>query len=285
MKWNVVSKNPSAPGYGSMDMLVAFAAQHDMAVHGHTLWWHEAVPDVLHGASGPHFAEQALTFLEQTARRYAGRLHSWDVVNEPLDEHRPGEMRLSPFMAAFGPDYIGLAFGRVHEIDPAAVLVLNEMGLEYASAEAERKRRAMLALLERECANGTPIHCLGIQSHLRAIDQPREHPEFRAFLREVRALGLKVMITEMDVSDAGCNGGRRERDLAVSEAYRAYIDLVLEESHALGVCTWGLSDDRSWLNAGLARPHRSLLRPLLLSPGLRRKPAWHAVRAALCGNR
>lgn len=281
MKWNVVGVGPSLSNYRAMDELVAFAGNHGIAIHGHTLWWHEAIPHFLRDSSKQVFTEEAFSFLEQSVARYVGRMHSWDVINEPLCHDQPGELRGSRFMEVLGAGYIGTAFHRVHAIDPAAMLVLNEMGLEYASDKAELKRRAMLSLLERELGKGTPIHCLGIQSHLDAADQPREHPEFRSFLREVRNLGLKIMITEMDVSDAQCTGGPRERDKAVSETYRAYIELLLEESRAVSVSTWGLSDDRSWLNAAPSRGDGPPLRPLLLNRSLQRKPAWHAMRAAL----
>jgi endo-1,4-beta-xylanase len=120
------------------------------------------------------------------------------------DHGRRDGLRNSRFLEAFGPDFIETAFREAAAIDPHAILVLNEMGLEYASRPAERKRRHMIALLDRELARGTPIACLGIQSHLTAMEQPREHPELRAFLREIREMGLSVMITEMDVSDHLC---------------------------------------------------------------------------------
>jgi endo-1,4-beta-xylanase len=148
------------------------------------------------------------------------------------------------------------------------------MGLEYASPAAERKRRQMLALLEREKTRGTLIDCLGIQSHLTALEQPREHPELRAFLREVRSMGLKVMITELDVSDHLCPRDRRRRDAIVAETYRAYLDLVLDEADVLAVSTWGLS-----------RPDGAPQRPLLFDRAVRRKPAWHGVRDALLRER
>jgi endo-1,4-beta-xylanase len=157
--------------------------------------------------------------------------------------------------------------------------VLNEMGLEYEGGEAQAKRRAMLALLEAERGAGAPIQALGIQSHLDAASRPGRHSELRAFLREVAASGLKVMITELDVDDRRVPGGVAERDAAVADAYRAFLDLVLEEAPVLSVATWGLTDRRSWLGAGAARPAR----PLPLDRALRRKPAWRAVAAALRG--
>lgn len=283
MKWNEVAKRPGAPDYRASDRLVAFALQHEIAVHGHTLWWHEAIPDTFRETPDGQFAEAALQHLRRTVSRYGGRLHSWDVINEPLapDHGRSDGLRHSRFLEVFGTDYIGMAYREAAALDPHAILVLNEMAIEYATPESERKRRMTVALLERELAGGAPIGCLGIQSHLIAGEQPRHHPEFRAFLREIDRMGLGVMITEMDVSDALCPRDIRERDRMVADTYRAHIELVLEENRVLGIGTWGLSDDRSWLHSYRPRADRSPLRPLPLDRALRRKPAWHAIRAAL----
>lgn len=287
MKWDAVSQNPGGPDYSAADELMAFSSANGLAFHGHTLWWHEAIPAALRNTSGKRFIKAALDHLQTTVTRYAGRLHSWDVVNEPLEpaHDRKDGLRETPFVAAFGPDYIETAFRQASLLDPSAVLVLNEMGLEYASPAAERKRRRMLALLERELAKGTPIDCLGIQSHLTALEQPRDHPELRTFLREIRDLGLSVMITEMDVSDHLCPRDRKQRDSIVADTYRGYLDLVLDEAKVLAVSTWCLSDNRTWLNGFRPRPDGAPQRSLLLDRANRRKPAWHAVKAAFLNER
>jgi endo-1,4-beta-xylanase len=283
LKWDVVCRSPRELDYSAGDKLVAFASDNALALHGHTLWWHEAVPADLQIRPAKHFRKAALDHLKATVTRYAGRLHSWDVVNEPMEpSHDRGDgLRETRFLAAFGPDYIETAFRQASLLDPDAILVLNEMGLEYASPAAERKRRQMLALLERELARGTPIACLGIQSHLTALEQPRDHPDLRTFLREVRGMGLSVMITEMDVSDHLCPRDWRQRDAMVADTYRAYLDLVLDEARVLAVSTWCLSDDRTWLNGFRPRSDGALQRPLPFDRALRRKPAWHALQGAL----
>ncbi len=189
MKWDAICRHPQEPDYGACDTLVAFASGNGLAFHGHTLWWHEAIPAAHREGRDKTFPEAALQHLRATVSRYAGRLRSWDVVNEALEpaHDRQDGLRIAPFLHAMGPDYIGLAFREAAALDPAAILVLNEMGLEYAHPDAGKKRRAMLALLERELPRGTPIACLGIQSHLTAMEQPRRHPELRAFLREIAA--------------------------------------------------------------------------------------------------
>jgi endo-1,4-beta-xylanase len=284
MKWDAVAAAGDA-GYEAGDAILVFAEAQGLAVHGHTLWWHESVPRPLAGVPPRAFADAALGHLTQTARHYAGRLHSWDVVNEPLDlaQGREDGLRASPFLEAFGPDYIGIAYRAAAEADPSAVLVLNEMGLEYGSEAAERKRRALLGLLNRELADGTPIQAVGIQSHLDAARQPKENPGLRAFLREVRSMGLGVMITEMDVTDHACPRDRRKRDRMVADVYRAYLDLVLEEARVLSIATWGLTDGRTWLSGFRPRADGAPVRPLPLDAAFRRKPAWHAIADALAG--
>lgn len=283
LKWNAIDRHSAEPDYSAMDRIMAFASDHALAVHGHTLWWHESIPAAQLGAPDKEFADQAVAHLKTTVARYAGQMHSWDVVNEALEPAHglPDGLRSTRFLTTLGPDYIAFAFHQVAELDPDAVLVLNEMGLEYASPEAEQKRKMMLALLERELARGTPIACLGIQSHLTALEQPRKHPEFQAFLREIRRMGLSVMITEMDVSDHLCPQDRGMRDVMVADTYRAYLDLVLGESHTLAVTTWGLADHRTWLNGFRPRVDHAPQRPLPLDSALRTKPAWYALREAL----
>lgn len=277
MKWDAIA----SLGYGPADALVRFAREHGLAVHGHTLWWHGAVPDRLAGAAPQGFAAAAMDHLAATARRYAGQVASWDVVNEPLDlDHgRDDGLRASPFLDAFGPAYVGTAFEAAAEADPDALLVLNEMGLEYDSPDAERKRRAMLALLERTLAAGAPIHAIGLQSHIDAGHQPRENPGLRAFLREAASMGLRVLITEMDVSDWRCP--RAARDAMVADAYRWHLGLVLEACPAVAVTTWGLTDARTWLSEHRPRVDGAPVRPLPLDRRLRRKRAWHAIAEAL----
>jgi endo-1,4-beta-xylanase len=287
LKWDAIARNPGSPDYSATDRLMTFSSANGLALHGHALWWHEAVPPALRNESGKRFLDAALDHLRTTVTRYAGQLHSWDVVNEPLEPaHDRGDgLRETPFLGAFGPEYIETAFRQASLLDPDAVLVLNEMGLEYASPAAERKRRQMLALLERELGRGTPIDCLGLQSHLTALEQPRKHPELRSFLREIRGLGLSVMVTEMDVSDHLCPRDRKQRDAIVADTYRGYLDLVLDEARVLAVSTWCLSDDRTWLNGFRPRPDGALQRSLLFDRAIRRKPAWHAVKAALLHER
>ena len=284
MKWDHLAPTADHENWQAMDRLLGFADSIGAGMRGHTLWWHGAIPAWVEPEAG-NFATLALSHLETTVRRLAGRMHSWDVINEVLapEDGRPDGLRNTPFLRAFGPGLIREAFHRAAEMDGArqAMLVLNETGLEYGGSAAETKRRCMLRLLERELAAGTPIGCLGLQSHLDAMDNPGGGAEFRAFLREVADLGMPIMITELDVSDTGCPNDIAVRDRIVADAYRAFLDTVIVQAAPLAVVTWGLSDRQSWLAHARPRADGAPVRPLPLDSKLGSKMAMTALQDAL----
>ena len=67
----------------AMDRLLGFAGSIGAGMRGHTLCWHSAIPAWVESGTGK-FATLALAHLETTVRRLAGRMHSWDVINEVL---------------------------------------------------------------------------------------------------------------------------------------------------------------------------------------------------------
>ena len=131
-----------------------------------------------------------------------------------------------------------------------AILVLNEYGIYYQHPYHEIRRQALLSLLESLVYHGVPIHALGIQSHLSpnsrwgALDVTR----FGAFLNNVSALGLKIMITEFDVNDDYLPADIATRDQMVCDAAQQYLDLVLAQRSCISLQTWGSTDRYCWLN-------------------------------------
>ena len=72
-------------------------------------------------------------YIDEVVARYSGKLHSWDVVNEPFwpGHKAPGGFRLGPWYDAFGgTDYIRRAFERAAKADSKTKLVLNEAQTE-----------------------------------------------------------------------------------------------------------------------------------------------------------
>ncbi len=274
----VIRPTPNTFDFTGADSLAQFAKTHGMLFRGHSLVWHLLLPDWFKERVNRQNAEQFLVqHIKTVARRYAGQMHSWDVVNEAIAtyEGRPDGLQNTPWLEFLGPDYIDLAFRVAAEADPKALLVYNDYGLEYDEA----KRTALLKLLERLKSNGTPIHAVGIQSHLSGSDtiNPKN---LRNFLSDVASLGLKILITELDVRDKELPLDVVVRDRIVARTYEDYLSVVLDELAVIAVLTWGLSDHNTWLSWSQPRPDGASVRPLPLDADSTPKLAWNAIARA-----
>lgn len=287
LKWHVGNKplrpTPDTFDFSAADRMVKFSRNHKMQVRGHTLVWHESLPPWFGETVNRQNAERFLTkHIQTVVRHYAGQMHSWDVVNEAIeiDDGKPHALRNTPWWQLLGENYIDLAFRVAAEADPKALLVYNDYGLDYDTPEDEAKRTAVLKLLERLKSQGTPIHALGTQAHLSGGDN-RFHPrKLRKFLNDVASLGLKIIITEMDVKDRTLPVDIQERDRIIAAAYEDYLSTVLDEPAVIAVLTWGLSDRYTWLSEFRPRPDKLPVRPLPFDADMNRKLAWNAIARA-----
>lgn len=196
-------------------------------------------------------AEQYLSeHIRRVVGRYKGRIHSWDVVNEAVNGNPSAGttgLQWSPWLDRLGPDYIELAFRLAAATDPKAQLVYNDARLEYDTEEGHRGREAVLSVLSRLKARQVPLHALGIQAHLNAAESRFNRSIYRDFLRRVANLGLKILITELDVSDRDLPADIPQRDRLVASTYQDFLDVALQEPAVTTVLTWGLSDRYTWL--------------------------------------
>ena len=74
-------------------------------------------------------------------------------------------------------------------------------------------------------------------------------PALRRFVDDVRALGLKVLITELDVNDTQITGGVQDRDAVVARCYSDYLLEVVPPGHVDRVIFWTATDKGNWLNS------------------------------------
>src|SRR5271170_7516699 len=239
MKWKAQRPAPDKFDFSGGDAILAFASIHGQKVRGHNLCWHEALPDWFEGTVTKDNARQALTqHIRTVAGHYAGRLHSWDVVNEAIDTKsgRPDGLRKSPWLDLVGPDYIEVAFRTAREADPAALLTYNDYGIEEDSAEQTAKREQVLSLVRRMKARGVPIDAVGVQSHLSASD-PLPGAGLRGFVRELERMKLQVVVTELDVNERTLEGPVSDRDAAVARVYKNYVTMMVAEPNVSAVLT------------------------------------------------
>lgn len=283
MKRNVVERTRGRFDLSACDQMLAFARVHGLKFRGHPLLWHNRNPDWLEEAVRTSRDESLIvSYIEHVVGHFRGYVHSWDVVNEAIApaDGRPDSLRRSFWLESFGPEYIDLAFHAVKSADPDALLVYNDWGCELGGPANDTFRSATLDFLERALARGVPIEGLGLQGHLRAFGTPVDAAKLGTFLAKVRAMGLRILVTEHDVDDRGGPTDVAARDAAVADASRRFLD-VMVEGGATAILTWGLSDrflDQPGRRETLAGYSP---RMLPLDRDFRRKPMWHAIAGAL----
>jgi GH35 family endo-1,4-beta-xylanase len=301
-----------APGrfnWGAADRLVTFCVENGIQVHGHTLAWHAQTPGwFFRGDDGqPVTREVAIDRLREhihaVVGRYKGRVYSWDVVNEAINDGGNGDgenLRDSPWVKAIGPEYITLAFKFAHEADPDAKLYYNDYNIESGN-----KHKSSLLLLRRLIREGTPIDGVGIQGHWSLSYTP--YGDIDRAIADYKELGLKVSISELDITIGGQGGGQLnpaggpaatgpataqaatapgaargpgagrgpgipatpDQLQAQAEAYARLFRIFLKHRDAVERVTfWGLNDRRTW------RPGQH---PLLFDGANRAKPAIFSI--------
>ncbi len=290
LKWRGLRPSPNRFDFTKGDWLVEFARTHGLLSQAHTLVWHNGLPKWFKDYVNRQNAERMLIdHIEMVAGHYAGKMHSWDVVNEAvhLPDGNSNSLRNSPWLEFLGPDYIELAFHAAREADPQALLVYNENDLWYEGKlwpkvpNGSAKKVAVLKLLERLKSRGTPIDVFGLQGHLRGSYMNHLNPKkLRAFLADVAALDLKIIITELDVRDHRLPKDINVRDRLVARAYEDFLSVVLDEPAVMAIMTWGLSDRDTWLSRNSPRKDGLPVRPLPLDKQLNRKLAWNAMARA-----
>lgn len=283
MKWHILHPQRDTYDFDQADALISFAESHRIKVRGHNLCWHRSIPQWVTALPAGQGTSVLTGHIEHVAGRYAGRMHSWDVVNEAVEvkDGRPDGLRLSPWLTLAGPDYIEAAFTAARAADPQALLCYNEYGLEPETDDGRRKRQATLILLRRLKTRGVPIDAVGIQAHLSAGSLTGYGPGLMAFLAELRAMDLQVFLSELDVNDRHLAPGIPARDAAVADTYARFLDTVLAEPAVTVLITWGITDKYTWLNNEGARPDHLPERSLPFDAQYKPKPAFAAIRSAI----
>jgi len=296
LKWESVHPQPDVYDFDLPDQYVAFGEKHHMLIVGHVLVWHSQTPAwvFLDDKRNPVDRETLLKrmhdHIQTVVGRYKGRIQSWDVVNEALDED--GAMRQSPWMKIIGEDYVAKAFQYAHEADPQAELIYNDYNLEN-----EPKRKGALALIAKLKAQGLTVTSVGLQGHDSLIWPSLEDQD--ATISAFAKLGVKVVISELDMDVLPRATQQQTADVSLhleqdpklnpyakglpksvqEELTKRYADLFkvyLKHRDVVSRVTfWGVSDGDSWRNDWPIQGRTSY--PLLFDRSDQPKPAFQAI--------
>jgi endo-1,4-beta-xylanase len=286
--WDAISPTIGETRFAPIDADYAWARAYGMPFRGHCLVWHERMPAWFAALPSRDTAIRALeTHVAETCRHFAGRMHSWDVVNEAIKpvSSRDDSLRPSVLLDRIGPEFLDIAFRTARENDPKARLVYNDFDFELNTSWHRERRHALLDLLDGLKQRGVPIDAVGLQSHL-AIERMRDFDDkvFAKFVDDIAARGVEIWITELDVIDRGAPSDIARRDTAVAEAYQRYLDVALANRAVKIVITWGITDRYGWIVSGdypQARRADGLPpRPLPFDTDCRPKPAYLAIAEA-----
>lgn len=285
LKWRALRPVPGHFDFTQADALFAFAKKHHILVRGHTLAWHNSVPDWL--ANSPASLDVRPLFIEHIRTvmgRYRGRVQSWDVVNEAIlpKDGAPGGLRKSFWYERVGLDYIDLAYRTARETDPHAKLTYNDYGVEYDNAEDAERRKYILDLVRGMKSRGVPLDAIGIQSHIKAASPSTIGAGLKEYIEAIRQMGLEVYLTELDVNeDDIASPDVAERDRIIAQTYKDYLITALANPAVKLTLTWGISDRRTWLNDGPTHHRKQPNRPqrsLPFDPAYRPTSAFFAIR-------
>ena len=265
LKWGALHPEPDTWVFEPADAIVAFAADHDLAVKGHTLVWDspylDTVPGWVEAIQDPAALRAVLQDHITTVMTHFDTVDRWDVVNEPFLVAE-GALYEGHFYRVLGPDYIAEVFRMARAADPDARLYLNENSVEYVP----EKGAALLDLITQLVAGGVPIDGVGLQMHLfNGAPAPGVVAEM---VEAFTDLGLEVAITELDVPL------REGDDLAAqAEIYEQVLGECLDAG-CRDITLWGFTDRYSWINSSYIGPGRQ---PLIFDGEYAPKPAYAAL--------
>lgn len=269
--------------YTDADALTAYARDHGMHMHGHTLIWHwdTQVPTWMVNYTGDWKAMMD-DHVSQICQHFAGSVQSWDVVNEALDESTSHGWRETIFYKKLGKAYVENAFRAARAADPKAELYYNEYNMEASDA----KLKFMLAMIDDFQARGVPLDGIGFQMHTNITTEYPPIEQIQAAFKAVAMRGLKVRISELDMY-TNLYGTDKTLTDAVAEAqklrYKAIVKAYLAAvppAQRTGITFWGLVDGESWMNH-IGNPFSNW--PLLFNDDYTPKPAFWGVVEALQG--
>ena len=277
MKAESVNPAPGVYDFKAADDFVAFGKQNNMFIVGHTLIWHNQTPawfftnDKGEPNTPKEQKERLRSHIEAVAGRYSGKVQAWDVVNEVIDND--GSYRPTTWVNSIGDgdEMVKLAFKYASEYAPNTELYYNDF-----NAWRPEKREGIVRMVKMLQKEGIRIDGIGIQAHW-GLNFPKNEYIQQA-IDAYAALGIKVMITELDIDvlpltkegqiigksmmesqfqleefetffDPYKKGLPLDVENQLANRYKEIFEIFLKNKDKIDRVTfWGVHDSMSWKN-------------------------------------
>ena len=289
MKAEIIHPEWDRYNFDLADKIADYGKKYNIKVNGHTLIWHSQLPAYVRTLKDADSVRLFFTtHINTVASHFDGKIYSWDVVNEALEED--GSMRKSIFLNKLGEDFVTEAFRLAQKAAPNTELYYNDYNIEQP-----KKRAGAIALIKKIQSAGVRIDGVGIQGHWHTGSVPFK--DIEQSIIEFSALGIKVMFTELDLevlprNFQGADVGQR---VASNPALNPYVnglpDSVMQQQandyqnlfklflkykdKVDRVTFWGVNDGQSWLNGWPVRGRTNY--PLLFDREFKPKLAYYKV--------
>ncbi|SNR76563.1 endo-1,4-beta-xylanase [Lutibacter flavus] len=275
------------------DKFVALGEKNNMFIHGHTLIWHsQLAPFMTQIIDSTEMVSFMQNHINTIVGRYKGKINSWDVVNEALNDD--GTLRNSVFLDALGEEFLALAFKLAADADPEAELFYNDYSMTNPA-----KREGAIKLIKKLQESGVKVDGIGMQGHWN-LETPSIE-EIEKSILDYASLGVKVAITELDItvipSPWNLQGADVNQNFEGSEFMNPYPEslpdsiqtklakryadifkLFLKHQDKISRVTfWGVNDGQSWKNDWPIKGRTNY--PLLFDREFKPKKAYYNILA------
>lgn len=246
MKMNVILPSKGNYNWSKIDAIVDYAIANGINVHGHALVWHESMPDWLKNYTGTNaeFEQEVKNYITAVLTRYKGKITSWDVVNEGINDTNGG-LRETVYKQKMGDDYIAKCFQFARDADPNVLLFYND----YSVTTNQTKQNAIFSLVDNLKSKNI-IDGVGFQMHIQ-YNSPTVSQMKTAFDKVVDR-GLKLHVSELDIRvnpNKDITTFTEERALAQKTKVKEVVQLynAMPKISKYAITMWGMKDDDSWL--------------------------------------
>ncbi|MEJ2851867.1 MULTISPECIES: endo-1,4-beta-xylanase [unclassified Saccharothrix] len=267
-KWQYTEPTRGQFDYRQADQIVAFAQAHNQIVRGHTLVWHNQLPDWVGSVPAGELLGVMRNHITNVAGHYKGKVVHWDVVNEAFEED--GTRRQSVFQQKIGDSYIAEAFKAARAADPGAKLYYNDYNIEGIGAKSD----AVYNMVKSFKQQGIPIDGVGLQAHLILGQVPST---VQQNIQRFADLGVDVALTELDIRMRVPRDATKDAQQAAD--YRTVVNACLAVTRCVGITVWDFSDGYSWIPSVFPGEGAALI----YDENFAKKPSYWAVYEALGG--
>jgi endo-1,4-beta-xylanase len=285
---------PNDYNFAVLDQQVNNSVANGMTVYASHLVWGSYETGVLPEwlKNGNYSKDQLLAILHDhittLVTRYRGVVKIWSIANEAAERDRwPGA---DFWYDHIGPEYIQKSFEWARQADPNAILILNSYNNESPrDTDTTYIINTQYQMVKTMLTNGVRVDAVGMQMHLflpwSSQVMPKE-ADVEATMRKFGELGVKVMITEMDVDLHEIRGTPQQKLDIQTQLYADMMTACINSGVCTAFMTWGIGDAVSWITSPYSVVYKTPTpdaAPLMFDINYQPKPAYFAVLEILEG--